>query len=230
MPRRTEDLEIRMIEEAIATIEHDGEAAIRVRDICAACSAREPALYLRFGSRAGLIVAAQAERYRRSIELLVSRSLAALDDAIKSGDLTAELMRVIDWGFEPDMRNRLTRINVLGSSVSRPALAEAIVEVNNEAIHELAGGVERARDAGLINPVGAPEAVAAWYLGTVTSRSFLEFEGSAVTHDAWNDVFIASMTAVLFGGNRVAECCPRRLGQHSSKTALARNDEAPPPP
>ena len=29
MPRRTEDLEIRMIEEAIATIEHDGEAAIR---------------------------------------------------------------------------------------------------------------------------------------------------------------------------------------------------------
>jgi AcrR family transcriptional regulator len=204
MPRRTEDLEIRMIEEAIATIEQDGEAAIRVRDICEACSAREPALYLRFGSRAGLIVAAQAERYRRSIEILVTRSLFALNETIETGDLSTLLKRAVDWGFDPDLRNRLTRINVIGSSVSRPALADAIAEVNNEAIHELAGGVERARDAGLINPIGTPEAIAAWYLGTATSRSFVEFKGSAVTDDTWNDVFIASLTAVLLGGDRAA--------------------------
>jgi len=204
MPRRTEDLEIRMIEEAIAAIEQDGEAAIRVRDICKACSAREPALYLRFGSRAGLIVAAQAERYRRSIEILVTRSLSALNETIETGDLSTLLKRAVDWGFDPDLRNRLTRINVIGSSVSRPALAEAIAEVNNEAIHELAGGVERARDAGLINPVGTPEALAAWYLGTATSRSFVEFKGSAMTDDTWNDVFIASLTAVLLGGDRAA--------------------------
>jgi len=204
MPRRTEDLEIRMIEEAIAAIEQDGEAAIRVRDICKACSAREPALYLRFGSRAGLIVAAQAERYRRSIEILVTRSLSALNETIETGDLSTLLKRAVDWGFDPDLRNRLTRINVIGSSVSRPALAEAIAEVNNAAIHELAGGVERARDAGLINPVGTPEAIAAWYLGTATSRSFVEFKGSAMTDDTWNDVFIASLTAVLLGGDRAA--------------------------
>lgn len=204
MPRRTEDLEIRMIEEAIAAIEQDGEAAIRVRDICKACSAREPALYLRFGSRAGLIVAAQAERYRRSIEILVTRSLSALNETIETGDLSTLLKRAVDWGFDQDLRNRLTRINVIGSSVSRPALAEAIAEVNNEAIHELAGGVERARDAGLINPVGTPEALAAWYLGTATSRFFVEFKGSAMTDDTWNDVFIASLTAVLLGGDRAA--------------------------
>lgn len=204
MPRRTEDLEIRMIEEAIAAIEQDGEAAIRVRDICKACSAREPALYLRFGSRAGLIVAAQAERYRRSIEILVTRSLSALNETIETGDLSTLLKRAVDWDSDPDLRNRLTRINVIGSSVSRPALAEAIAEVNNEAIHELAGGVERARDAGLINPVGTPEALAAWYLGTATSRSFVEFKGSAMTDDTWNDVFIASLTAVLLGGDRAA--------------------------
>ena len=126
MPRRTEDLGIRMIEEAIATIEQDGEAAIRVRDICEACSAHEPALYLRFGSRAGLIVAAQAERYRRSIEILVTRSLFALNETIETGDLSTLLKRAVDWGFDPDLRNRLTRINVIGSSVTRPALAEAI--------------------------------------------------------------------------------------------------------
>ncbi len=204
MSRRTEDLEIRMIEEAIAAIEQDGEAAIRVRDICDACSVREPALYLRFGSRAGLIVAAQAERYRRSIEILVTRSLFALNETIETGNLSTLLKRVVDWGFNPDLRNRLTRINVIGSSVSRPALAEAIAEVNNEAIHELAGGVKRARDAGLINPIGTPEAIAAWYLGTATSRSFVEFKGSAMTDDTWNDVFIASLTAVLLGGDRAA--------------------------
>ncbi len=204
MSRRIEDLEIRMIEEAIATIEQGGEAAIRVRDICDACSAREPALYLRFGSRAGLIVAAQAERYRRSMEILVTSSLFALNETIETGDLSTLLKRAVDWGFDPDLRNRLTRINVIGSSVSRPALAEAIAEVNNEAIHELAGGVKRARDAGLINPIGTPEAIAAWYLGTATSRSFVEFKGSVMTDDTWNDVFIASLTAVLLGGDRAA--------------------------
>jgi AcrR family transcriptional regulator len=202
MPRRTEDLEIRMIEEAIATIEQDGEAAIRVRNICVACSTREPALYLRFGSRAGLIVAAQAERYRRSMEFLVTHSLSALNETIETGDLGTLLKVGINWGFDPDLRNRLTRINVIGSAVSRPALAEAIAEVNKDVIRELAGGVERARDAGLINPVGTPEAIAAWYLGTATSRSFVEFKGSAATDDTFNDVFIASLTAVLLGGDR----------------------------
>lgn len=200
MPRRTEDLEIRMIEEAIATIERDGEAAIRVRDICAACGAREPALYLRFGSRAGLIVAAQAERYHRSLDILVQRTITSLSGAMASGDLSAAFREMITWGFDPEVGNRLTRLNVLGSAVSRPQLAEAITEANNEAIVTLAGTIDIARGSGIIKPVATSEAMAAWYLGTVTSRAIIELPGSIVDAEEWTEVFTTSIV-VLFNAD-----------------------------
>jgi AcrR family transcriptional regulator len=204
MPRRTEDLEIRMIEEAIHTIETDGEAAIRVRDICAACGAREPALYLRFGSRAGLIVAAQSERYRRTIDILVQRTIKSLATAMTSRDLDLEFRDIIRWGFDPHVKNRLTRLNVLGSAVSRPQLAEAITEANNEAVAELSRAIDFARTAGIITPLGSSEALAAWYLGTVTSRAIIELPGSIVNADEWTEVFITAIAAVLFATDEVA--------------------------
>ena len=55
----------KIIERAIAVLEKDGEAAIRTNTIAADCGCTAPILYREFQSREGLIIAAQAERYRR---------------------------------------------------------------------------------------------------------------------------------------------------------------------
>jgi len=199
MPKRTQALERKMIEVTMATIERDGEAAVRVRDICRACGAREPALYLRFGSRANLIVAAQAERYRQAIACIVKTSLANLDTAMGLGDLGARAATDLEHHLRPDMVHRWACLNVLGSAITRGDLATAVSAVNNAAVERLAEGIDRARATGVIRPVGSSKALAAFYLGVVMSRFTVELDDSVVSPSEWNDVFVAAIVGVLAG-------------------------------
>ena len=54
----------RILALAIAAIDKGGEAAVRVNDIAAEAGVTVPTLYRQFGSRDGLVAAAQTQRFR----------------------------------------------------------------------------------------------------------------------------------------------------------------------
>ena len=58
-----------MLEVAIAAIDEKGESGVRVNDIATEVGVAITSLYHYFGSRDGLVVAAQTERYLRSLSL-----------------------------------------------------------------------------------------------------------------------------------------------------------------
>ena len=55
----------RLLKAAAATIDKGGEGAVRIRDLTQSCNITAPPIYPFFGTREGLIEAAQAFRFSR---------------------------------------------------------------------------------------------------------------------------------------------------------------------
>ena len=56
----------RILELAVSAIDEGGEAAVRVNDLAAEAGVTIPTLYRHFGSRDGLVEAAQTYRFRKT--------------------------------------------------------------------------------------------------------------------------------------------------------------------
>jgi TetR/AcrR family transcriptional regulator len=58
----------RLLEMAIEMVEARGEAGLRVDEVATLAGVTKPMVYRYFGDREGLVIAVQAERYRRSLQ------------------------------------------------------------------------------------------------------------------------------------------------------------------
>ena len=120
----------RILERTIQVIEESGEAAIRTNPIAFECGVTPPILYRAFASREGLIIAAQAERYRRSTEVSAKYLYDSIARADSRESLIANVSSLLDFVFSKDRaENRRLRVEVIGSSVSRPQLRELIAGI-----------------------------------------------------------------------------------------------------
>ena len=167
-----------MLEAAIQIIEEGGEQSLRTRAIADAVGVTEPSLFHFFGNREGLIEAAQAERFRRSqLEMFVP-----FRDAILACRTKREFVQTVKEGLrwtEATKRipARQLRIEVLGSSYSRPQLAEQVKAAQRESLIPLIEGLDFAKSKGWIPADLDTESVAYWHIGQITGRVFAELDG-----------------------------------------------------
>lgn len=166
----------RILERTIEVIEKGGEAAIRTNTIAGECGVTPPILYRAFGSREGLVVAAQAERYRRSSALAAAYVIAQIESASSGAELRTNIEEALSFVFGPERASgRRLRAEVIGSAVSRPALREALVLIDAEYADRIAGAFAESVRRGWVNPEVNLRAVALWAHGVVTSRVGCEF-------------------------------------------------------
>lgn len=187
----------RILEAAIDVIETGGEVAIRVHDLANSCGVTGPILYRAFGSREGLIEAAQTERYRRSLS-----GLDAIIDTM-AGCTTADalrdaLHRAVDEALG-DRHGRRVRANIIGSCVTRPALAASIAALHRTAVDRIATVWQAAQSKGLLRSGVDLRVVAAWWLGHLDSRVHLELATNHVDDRAWDDITRQSLVGALIG-------------------------------
>lgn len=90
----------KIIERAIAVLEKDGEAGIRTNTIAADCGCTAPILYREFQSREGLIIAAQAERYKRSSQEAVVGLIRQITIATSREELYDNVSTSLDSIFQ----------------------------------------------------------------------------------------------------------------------------------
>ena len=180
----------RLLEAAIEVIERDGEAALRVDHVAEMVGVTKPSIYHFFGDRDGLIVAAQAERYRRSINY----SLADLDFDIvlecESQVEYAQLLKTVIMSANTSdgvIRRRL-RVEVLGSAVSRPALRESISDVHRQAVATLAKVVGYGQKRGWFRSEFSPSALASWWYGVIFGRHLVEDYSNADDAGEWTAI------------------------------------------
>lgn len=190
----------RMLEEAIRVIEAGGESAVRVREISEACGVTTPILYKRFGSRDGLIVAAQAERFRRSIDSIATPFSAAVAAAMTPEQLREAIIATIRATQHPDRAQfRRVQISVLGASITRPTLQAAVDDALRSLIDQASTALRAAQDRGLLPVDLAIGEVMWWWFGQVQGRLLIEQSAAPIDHDLWNETSMRASLAVILG-------------------------------
>ena len=192
----------RLLEAAIDIIEEHGEVAVRVDEIAQTAEVAKPSLYHFYGNRDGLIAAAQAERYRRSLLVGYDEVLDRLARCT-SRDEFLEIIRLWTATFQtPDAaRRRAMRLDVLGSSVSRPALRDEIERANVEARTQLERFLEHARSKGwaLTGTDIATSDVAMWLHGLWNGRYLVDITGEITEIEGWDRVTMRVIELLVFG-------------------------------
>lgn len=194
----------RMLEAAIAVIEEHGEAGVRVDEIAATAEVAKPSLYHFFGSRDGLVAAAQAERYRRSLNVGLDEVFERLDDCTSAEEFKA-LVRAWLANFSEDAarRRRATRLEVIGSSVSRPELQAEVARASRRAADRLSevGRIAMSRGWMLQSTDLDLDDVSLWLVGVWNQRYLAEITGDPSRIAGWDVVSQTAVFRLLFGSD-----------------------------
>ena len=158
--------EQKILDEAIRIIENSGEASLRVHDIETAVDITAPSIYHFFGSREGLVSAAQAERILRSFaefDLISDPILAKVSSKEELREAIRELSVLI---FDPSRATaRLRRIYALGSTEGRPELAATIGEASRTYLRTVAESFQPFQEKGWVRPDLDLDAFGQWLAG-----------------------------------------------------------------
>ena len=193
-----------LLERAIEAIEAGGEASVRTHKIAAECGMTAPILYRLFGNREGLIIAAQAERYRRTLSqgsvdvaTEVTRRMAR---CLSKQDVIDTMRWMFQVAMSPDRhRQRLIRIEVIGSAASRPELMREVAQTEREIITHFTKVFEVAVEHGWINSSIDLKAMITLWFGTILGRYMPEISDGFIDGDEWNKATTEAFLHLIFG-------------------------------
>jgi len=189
----------RILERTIQVIETAGEAAIRTNPIAFECGVTPPILYRAFGSREGLIIAAQAERYRRSTEVAMSYLFRYINDANSREQLRENISTSLDFIFsEQRSENRRLRADVIGSSMSRPELREHLIRIDKAYATAIMERYQPAVEKGWLSRDKDYAVIAIWAQGVINARVMVDKGASAETLTAWDELSKRAILSAIF--------------------------------
>jgi AcrR family transcriptional regulator len=189
----------RILEAAISIIETEGETGVRVDRVVEAAGFTKPVLYHHFADREDLLVQAQGERYRRSFDDALI-DLAVFKDA-ENQEVFLDRVSIALAGFtSPEgRRRRRMRAEIVGASVGRPQLHDAITEANRQFVASFGDFLTRARREGLVSPRRDPRDIAAWWLSVVAGRYVIDVDADRLNEEEWIDMILSMIRSLLAG-------------------------------
>ena len=193
------DIRTRILDLAVAAVDAGGEAAIRVNDIAAEAGVTPPALYYHFGSRDGLVIAAQVARYIRQ----------AMEDSAQIGKMVAKCTSrdelretlVATWTRVIAQRgpSRWVRTSALGSAYSRPELEVALAKAQDDLIAGLRAVLEPCREKGWLRPGIDLTSAIAWQHSVLIGRVSIERGQTQVDPAVWDRLTLEALENAFFG-------------------------------
>lgn len=188
----------RLIQAAISIIETEGEAGVRVDQVAALAGFTKPVLYAHFADKDVVIVHAQSLRYRRSLESASQGVIAAISQVKSKDEFDARLEEAIASFADPESRyQRGVRNEVIGSSVSRPDLRDAVALANRVYVSGLAAEIDRWREEGWVNPKFSSIELAEWWAVQVHGRYFVEVDIEDRELSEWVNITLFSVRQLL---------------------------------
>lgn len=186
-----------LLDTAVAMLEERGPDGFTVDEVLIESGTSSSSLYHHFGSRQGLLTAAQDESYRRLARREDRRNL----DGGLNAATTEEFLAYIEGQIRrivTDPANRAvrrTRLQVVARSLGSPELAAQRHAVQERIIDAMDGMLIDARSRGLIHPELDTRAYAAWFHGMALGRTITE-DGSVDT-EGWLAVAVPAALAPL---------------------------------
>ena len=177
----------RLLKATAAAIDKGGEGAVRIRDLTKSCNITAPSIYHFFGSREGLIDAAQAFRFSRGQRQLGDAFASAIHQCKNKTQFVELAHRFLATMFALDRRAvRNTRLNVLGNAVNRPDLSKELARVQEESNVVVGEALRYAQSKGWVRDDFNTEMFAAWLVGMVNSRRLIEMNGNHPLGEEWD--------------------------------------------
>ena len=205
VPWDTEDVEHvptrqRLLDRTIEVLEAEGVPGVKVHPIAAAAGVTVPSVYHFFGSKEGLIEAAQSERYSRVL-LDSSRGFSlGVEDCADAAEFRDRCTNALLGFCDADgAERRLSRINALGSAYAHPGLLASINESQVVASSAFAEVIAKAQERGWIRPEVDPQVAAVWLMGSLLGRILIEMGPNPVDEGKWNQLFLDMAFVLLFG-------------------------------
>jgi len=188
----------RLLKATAAAIDKGGEGAVRIRDLTKSCNITAPSIYHFFGSREGLIDAAQAFRFSRG-QLQLGDAFASAIHTCKNKTQFVELAhQFLSTMFSLDRRAiRNVRLNVLGNAVNRPDLSKELSHVQEESNKIVGESMRYAQSKGWVRDDFNGDMFAAWLVGMVNSRRLIEMNGTHPLSDEWDVIARRSICMTL---------------------------------
>jgi AcrR family transcriptional regulator len=188
----------RLLKATAAAIDKGGEGAVRIRDLTKSCNITAPSIYHFFGSREGLIDAAQAFRFSRG-QLQLGNAFASAIHQCKNKTQFVELAhRFLATMFSYERRAiRNVRLNVLGNAVNRSDLSKELAHVQEETNVVVGESMRYAQTKGWVRDDFNGDMFAAWLNGMVNSRRLIEMNGIHPLSDEWDVIAKRSICMTL---------------------------------
>lgn len=194
-----EDNRTRILDLAVAAIDAGGEAALRVNDVATSAGISVPVIYHYFGSRDGLVVAAQIERYTRQVHADIVEVERAVATCTSGDELRDALLATWRQLLAERTASRWRRVSVLGSAYARPDLEAAVVGAQDEIVAALVAILEPCTDRGWLRPGIDLTSAVAWQHGVLTSRVFVEHGAVHVDPKEWDRLTLEALDRAFFG-------------------------------
>lgn len=185
-----------ILDTAIALLERRGAERFTVEEVLIESDTSASSLYHHFGSRQGLLVAVEEERYRRGLRAEDRGNLAgglAATTTEEFYEYVANQLRRI--ATDPSIvAVRRERLQVAARALDSPDLARRTASAQARLIDEVAASFADAQARGLINADLDPRAYSAWFHGLTLGRTFTE---DALDAEAWLAIAVPAALAPL---------------------------------
>ena len=194
-----DDNRTRILDLAVAAIDRGGEAEIRVNHIVAEVGVTPPVLYYHFGSRDGLVIAAQIERYTRQNKADIAVIAGAVRECGSEEELRTVLVGI--WADSLALRseNRWRRANVIGSAYARPELTAAWAGAQDEVVADLVDILESCRRRGWMRDGIDLTSTVAWHYSLLSGRIYIEHGTEQVNSVEWDRLTLEALERAFFG-------------------------------
>jgi AcrR family transcriptional regulator len=191
-----------ILELAIAVIDEQGEPGIRTNHLAHEAGTTPPTLYHFFGSREGLIEAAQAERFFRTLIFDTDIFIAELNTSKTKKDILRAIKNLTERRDDKKRDEaRRQRMNAIGAAFSRPELEKRIAALHNDMVTRTAEAMRPFQEKGFIRDDIDLVAVVAWYNGAVLGKVLASMQGSVVDMSEWEKIMDEAVLYTLFGSS-----------------------------
>ena len=190
-----------ILDATVDLLAQQGESTIRIVDVTDRTGVGISSIYHFFGSREGLVAAAQAERLARSVRELLDLAAELLGPASTAEEFHARLGDLHRLLCDPSMAAiRLARFNAIGSTYGRPQLAVEINSIGDDLCTRLAALLKPAQARAWMRQDVDLEAVVAWTFGHFLGRTVIELgrEPSPIGTE-WDRLALEAAGTVYFG-------------------------------
>lgn len=199
---------------AVAAIDAGGESSLRVNHLAAAAGVTPPVLYYHVGSREGLVIAAQVERYSQQAMADVETISQTVSRCTSREELRGVLAETWTRIIAMRRESRRRRMSALANAYARPELQAAISASQDEIVEALTRMLQPCLERGWLRPGIDLTSAVAWQHSVLMGRVHVERGQQLVDPDEWDRLTLEAFDHAFFGSRRSTvrsrQSAPRR--------------------